>query len=92
MENLQLPDEEITSGLYATSGSGVCKAGKRERLLWKEADDDATEMLPHFLCVKCFMSGIFLDSSIGFYINKSIENNGAAKQFLIKTYWLILNG
>lgn len=71
MENLQLPDEEITSGLYATSGSGVCKAGKRERLLWKEADDDATEMLPHFLCVKCFMSGIFWTAVLAFISTKA---------------------
>lgn len=83
MGNLLLPEEGITSGLYATSRSGVCKAGKRKRLLWKEVDDVTTEMLP----LISFVLNVwyFLDSSIGFYINKSKENYGAAKQILIKT-------
>lgn len=45
------PERGITSGLYATSGSGVCKAGKRKGLLWKEVDDVITEMLPHISSV-----------------------------------------
>lgn len=43
------------SGLYATSGSGVCKAGKRKGLLWKEVDDGTTDVASHFFCVKCFL-------------------------------------
>ncbi len=47
MGNLLLPPEGITSGLYTTSGCGVCKAGKRKGLLWKEVDDVLAAMLPH---------------------------------------------
>lgn len=41
--------------MYATSGSGVCKAGKRKGLLWKEVDDGTTDVASHFFCVKCFL-------------------------------------
>lgn len=71
-------------GLYATSGSGVCKAGKRKGLLCKEMDDGTTEMLPHISCVKCLMSCIFLDSSIGLSLDKRQNNYGAALRFLWK--------
>lgn len=51
---LPLP-KGMTSGLYATSGSGVCKAGKRKGLLWKEVDDVTAEMLPHISSVLMFL-------------------------------------
>lgn len=60
-----LPEEGVTSsGLYATSGSSVCKAGKREELLWSEVDDGTTEMLPHISSV-LNASCLFLDISVG---------------------------
>lgn len=49
--NLLLLPEGKTSGLYATSGSGVITAGKRKGLLWKEVDDVTTEMSPHISSV-----------------------------------------
>lgn len=42
---LSLEKGIATSGLYATSGAGVCMAGKREGLLWKEVDDAAAFLL-----------------------------------------------
>lgn len=53
------------SGLYATSGSGVFKAGKRKGLLWKEVDDGTAEMSPHIssvlnvLCPVFFWTAVF---------------------------------
>ena len=63
----------ITSGLYATPGSGVCKAGKRKGL-WKEVDNSTTEMLPHISSVlKMFYVLRCLDSSIGLSLDKYKE-------------------
>lgn len=54
-----LPERITTSGLYATSGSGFYEAGKRKGLLWKEVDDDSTEMLPHISSVLNVMPCVF---------------------------------
>lgn len=48
----------------------VCKAGKREGLLWKEVDDGTTEMLPHISSVLNVLCGSVLDSSIGLSLDK----------------------
>lgn len=49
--NLQLEEGMSMCGLYATSGSGVYKAGKRKGLLWKEIDDGTADMWPHISSV-----------------------------------------
>lgn len=61
--NLQLLQEGLTSGLYAASGSG---SRVRERDFWKEVDDGTPEMLPHFFCVKCFLSCAFWTAVLAF--------------------------
>lgn len=53
--NLLLLPKGNASGLYATSGPGVCTAGKRKGLLWKEVDDVTAEMLPHISSVLMFL-------------------------------------
>lgn len=61
-----------TSGLYATSGSGVCKAGKRKGLLWKEVDDGTTDVATHFSNVKCFLSCVLWTAVLAFLLTKGI--------------------
>lgn len=63
---LPLYEGITTSGLYVTSGSGVCKAGKRKGLLWKEVDDSTTDVASHFFRLTCFMSCVFWTAVLAF--------------------------
>lgn len=48
------------------SGSGLCKAGKREGLLWKEVDDNKTDVASHLFFVECFKSCILWTAVLAF--------------------------
>lgn len=68
---LLLQDGITTSGLYCTSSSGVCEAGKRKGLLWEDvAESQKTDVFSRFLRVKCFISCVFLDSCMGLVLDQ----------------------
>lgn len=78
--NLQFQEGISMCGLYATSSSGVYKAGKRKGLLWKEVDDGTAKMLPHISSV--FYVLYFSGQQYWPFCWQKENTYGAALQFL----------